>query len=89
MSKKANAKSTDSKPDFDTSITEIESLIDQIESGSIGLEEQLAAYERGARLLKDCRTMLDAAEKRVEEIDADLNRLEESASGADEDQSAG
>ncbi len=75
----------DARPDFDASMAEIESLIEQIESGSIGLEEQLSAYERGAKLLKGCRELLDVAEQRVVEIDANLNRLEESTEGTDED----
>lgn len=74
----------DARPDFDASMAEIESLIEQIESGSIGLEEQLAAYERGAGLLRSCRKLLDQAEQRVMEIEATGRGLEESSEGTDE-----
>ncbi len=89
VSKKPSPKKASEKPDFDASMAEIEALIEQIESGSIGLEEQLAAYERGAGLLKGCRSLLDAAQRRVEEIDLDLNRVEETGSGADVEGTAG
>lgn len=73
------------RPDFDASMDAIESIIEQIESGELTLEEQLAAYERGARLLKQCRGLLDVAEQRVEQIDAELERLEGSGPSADEE----
>ncbi len=71
--------------DFDACMAEIEAMIEAIESGEIGLEAQLSAYERGIKLLSACRTMLDAAETRVQVIDAELRRLEDASQAADED----
>ncbi len=50
---------------FEDAIERIESLIEAIESGQIGLEESLHSYEHGMKLICHCRTILDAAEKRV------------------------
>ena len=71
--------------DFDACMAEIESTIEAIESGEIGLEAQLSAYERGVKLLTACRSMLDVAESRVQVIDAELRRLEDAGRAADEE----
>ncbi|MEM1027197.1 MAG: exodeoxyribonuclease VII small subunit [Planctomycetota bacterium] len=66
-------KSTEPKPDdlsFEQALASLESLIEQVESGEIGLEEAIAQYERGAALVKRCRSVLDVAEKRIAELTA-------------------
>ncbi|MFI4871208.1 MAG: exodeoxyribonuclease VII small subunit [Phycisphaerales bacterium JB061] len=57
---------------FEESMQELESLIERIESGEIGLEESIKAYERGVDLIKGCRGVLGAAEQRVEELSQKL-----------------
>jgi exodeoxyribonuclease VII small subunit len=58
---------------FEEAAEELEAINDRIESGEIGLEDSLRAYERGMKLIARCRAILDAAEQRVEEISgADL-----------------
>ena len=59
--------------DFESALARIEAIIDQIESGRIGLEDSLAAYEEGARLIRRCRSILGRAEQRVEALTLDLN----------------
>ena len=65
---------------FETSMQELETLIERIESGEIGLEESIKAYERGVDLIKGCRGVLGAAEQRVEELSKKLQ-----AEGRDEE----
>jgi exodeoxyribonuclease VII small subunit len=55
-----------SKPNFEEALAELEKLVEEIESGRIGLEESIARYEKGIKLIKQCRTILDAAEKRIQ-----------------------
>ncbi len=55
---------------YEEAVEEIEAIIERIESGEIGLEESLAQYERGTRLIRRCRAVLDRAEQRIEELDA-------------------
>lgn len=57
-----------SKLNFEQAMTELEQLVEQIESGEIGLEEALKRYERGTALIKRCRTVLDSAEQRIAEL---------------------
>ena len=51
---------------FEEALGKLEQLVEQIESGAIGLEESIARYEEGIRLVKQCRTILDSAEKRIQ-----------------------
>lgn len=53
---------------FEEALERIESIVEQIESGQIGLEESISAYERGVGLIRRCRSILDRAEQRVEEL---------------------
>lgn len=51
---------------FERAVEELESIIDRIEQGEIGLEESLKQRKRGDELIKRCRTVLDAAEQELE-----------------------
>lgn len=55
---------------YEDAIEELETLIDRIESGEIGLEDSISAYERGVALLSRCRSALEQAEQRIETLDA-------------------
>ncbi len=59
-----------SKLSFEDAIGELESLIDQIEAGEIGLEESLKRYERGAALIKRCQSVLDGVQQRIGDLTA-------------------
>ena len=56
---------------YEQAIGELESLIQRIEQGEVGLEESLAEYRRGAALLKRCRSILETAQVQIEELTAD------------------
>jgi len=53
---------------FEDALEALEQLIERIESGEIGLEESLAQYERGMKLIRRCQSILDTAEKRIAEL---------------------
>lgn len=53
---------------FEEALEQIESIIDRIESGEVGLEQSLTEYERGVELIRRCRGILSRAEQRVEEL---------------------
>ncbi|MAY73589.1 MAG: exodeoxyribonuclease VII small subunit [Phycisphaerae bacterium] len=56
---------------YEDAVEALEGIIERIESGSIGLEDSIEAYERGTKLIRRCRSLLDAAEQRVRELNAD------------------
>ena len=56
---------------YEDLVEELESIVDRIESGEIGLEESIKGYEEGMGLVKRARTILDRAEQRIVELNAD------------------
>ena len=53
---------------FEAAMDELEAIVQRIERGEIGLEESLAQYERGVKLINRCKEVLSMAEQRVEEL---------------------
>ncbi len=56
---------------FAAALTELESVVERLEAGEVGLEEALALYEQGLALSKACLARLDAAELRIRKLEAD------------------
>jgi exodeoxyribonuclease VII small subunit len=60
------------KPDkalnFESAMTELESIVRDMESGKTGLEDSMKAYERGMELKNICQHRLDEAQLRIAEI---------------------
>ncbi len=61
----------DTSLSFEQAIDRLEVIVEQIESGEVGLEEALAQYEQGQTLIKRCRAILEKAEKRIAELTQD------------------
>jgi exodeoxyribonuclease VII small subunit len=53
---------------FEQAIEELESIIQRIEDGAVGLEASLAARKRGEALIHRCRAVLEAAEQQLEQL---------------------
>jgi exodeoxyribonuclease VII small subunit len=64
-------------PSFEDALAQVESIIEQIESGEVGLEESLSAYERGVGLINLCRDRLDKAQQRVEDLTKKLGEADD------------
>ena len=62
--------------DFETTLQQLEDLVQQMESGELGLEESLKAFERGVKLTRQCQTALKDAELKVQALTAD-DKLED------------
>ena len=60
----AQANSDEKK--FETALEELESVVEQLETGELSLEESLQAFETGVGLVKYCSQKLDEVEKKVE-----------------------
>ena len=54
---------------FERALEELESLVARMEDGKLPLEESLAAYQRGAELIKFCESKLTDAQARVAILD--------------------
>ena len=53
---------------FEAALAELETLVRGLEQGQIGLDDSIAAYERGTALKRHCAEKLKAAELRVEQL---------------------
>lgn len=58
---------------FETSLTELETVVAQLEAGDLPLEESLTLFENGVKLVRDCRDRLKNADRRIEILMADEN----------------
>ena len=59
---------------FEEAIERLQTIVEELEGGSLSLEESIARYEEGVKLSRRLTQTLDEAEKRIE-------RLAENASG--------
>ena len=53
---------------FEDAMAELENIVEAMEGEQLPLEELIARYEAGARLLTHCDTVLTGARKRIELI---------------------
>ncbi len=54
-----------SKKNFESSLENLEKVVDGLESGELSLEKSLEQFEVGVSLYKDCKEILDNAEKKI------------------------
>ena len=54
---------------FEKALEELEALVARMEDGKLQLEESLAAYQRGAELIKFCESRLADAQARIAILD--------------------
>ena len=69
--------------DFEASLAELEALVAEMESGSLGLEDSLAAFERGVHLTRACQAALRTAELRIKALTQDGDEVRLSPAGDD------
>ena len=54
--------------DFETSLAELQTLVERLESGELSLEDSLGAFEQGIRRTRDCQASLAQAEQKVQQL---------------------
>lgn len=60
---------TDSPPSpasFESALSELEALVERMETGELSLEESLKSFEQGVALTRSCQKALAEAEQKVE-----------------------
>jgi exodeoxyribonuclease VII small subunit len=57
---------------FEKALEELEAIVARMEDGKLLLEESLAAYQRGAQLLRHCEGKLSAAQARISVLDGEI-----------------
>lgn len=71
MSKKSTATNDDPVTRFETSLADLEKLVERLEGGELSLEDSLQAFEKGVALTKDCQNALKTAELRISQLVGD------------------
>lgn len=61
MSKKASNS-------FTEQLEALESLVETMEAGELSLDDSLKAFEKGVKLVQNCRKTLDKAQQKVDTI---------------------
>jgi exodeoxyribonuclease VII small subunit len=51
---------------FEQALARLDQIVAQLEDGRVDLAESLARYEEGVRLLRQCHSLLERAERRIE-----------------------
>ncbi len=57
--------------DFESSITELETIVGQLEKGDLPLEESLKQFEKGINIAQQCQKLLTQAEQKIEMLSTD------------------
>ena len=55
---------------FEAALAELENIVQSMEAGKLSMEDSLAAYQRGAVLLKFCQSALAVAEQKIQVLEA-------------------
>lgn len=53
---------------FEDALKQLESIVTDLESGNIKLEDAIESYAKGAELKKHCETKLQSAKLKVEKV---------------------
>lgn len=59
---------------FEAALLELEAIVTSLEAANVPLETALAAYQKGASLVRECQDTLAAAEARVQVLEQNLLR---------------
>ncbi len=61
-----NGNEQDIKLSFEQALKELEAIVKRMESGEQSLELSLEEFEKGIKIVRECRKFLEEAEQRVE-----------------------
>ena len=58
----------ESGPSFEEALEELETLVEEMENEQLPLEQLVANYEKGSKLMAHCQSVLESARERIELI---------------------
>jgi exodeoxyribonuclease VII small subunit len=61
---------------FEQAISDLEQIVNRLDSGELSLDEMLEDFEAGTKLVKECQKFLEQAQKRVEMLVSEEGKLE-------------
>ena len=66
MAKRVSESEQQEQPSFEAALKRLEEIVAQMESGDLGLDALVAAFEEGQKLVKQCSGKLNEVERRIE-----------------------
>jgi len=63
-----NAKKVENESGFEKSLERLESIVAEMEAGELSLDEMIAHFEEGSKLVKQCSAKLSEVEKKIEKL---------------------
>ena len=70
------AKTPEESSNFEGALSQLEALVQKIETGKLSLEESLQLFEQGVTISKVCQQKLTEAEQRIKVLTADDELVE-------------
>ena len=58
----------DKKIDFESSLKQLESIVEKLEDEDINLEDSVKSFEKGISLVKECQKQLHNAELKIKKL---------------------
>ena len=74
------------KMSFEQALERLEEIVSKIEDGQVSLEQSIEKYAEGIKLIDQCRSILDKAEKKIELLTKGENQSLEPAGELDEEE---
>jgi exodeoxyribonuclease VII small subunit len=66
---------TQPRPSFESALSQLEAIVEGLESGNTPLAELVEQYEKGNRLIEICREQLGEAELRIQKVEKSKDGL--------------
>ena len=66
----------DKKIDFESSLKELEKIVEKLEDDDINLEDSVKSFEKGMILVKECQKKLQSAELKIKKLLDDGSSIE-------------
>jgi exodeoxyribonuclease VII small subunit len=67
---------TTKKDKFEDSLNHLESIVKELESKELDLDQSLEMFEKGVMLYKDCKKQLEKVEKKISKLSESLKEEE-------------
>lgn len=61
--------------DIEKAMGQLEKIVEDLESGELSLEKSIDKFESGVELYKNCRSLLDQAEKKINKLTESLKEV--------------
>lgn len=63
--------------DFESAFKELNTIVEKMEKGGLSLNDSLKQFEKGISLIRDCQTLLEKAEQKIQLYNKDKNTFED------------